>query len=143
MNGAFQLRVVAMVVGAMIVIVGGDVAGRMLTNEGFSQFFVAWARFAMAAVVLAPFVGLQKGELRMLLKPALVFRACLIAGGIASILTALKTEQLATVFGGFFVGPIISYTLSAVFLREKVTIPRTILLLVSFGGVLLVVRTRE
>lgn len=140
MTGSFQLRVVAMVVGAMILIVGGDVAGRMLTGAGFSQFFVAWARFAMAAVVLAPFVGLQKGEMRLLLQPQLIFRACLIAGGIASILTALKTEQLATVFGGFFVGPIISYGLSAIFLREKVTIPRTVLLLVSFGGVLLVVK---
>ncbi|UWR00883.1 DMT family transporter [Rhodobacteraceae bacterium S2214] len=124
----------------MILIVGGDVAGRMLTSAGFSQFFVAWARFALAAVVLAPVVGLQKGEMRLLLKPALMFRACLIAGGIASILTALKTEQLATVFGGFFVGPIISYALSAIFLKENVTIPRTVLLLVSFGGVLLVVK---
>mgnify|MGYP005989708927 FL=1 len=140
MTGSFQLRVVAMVVGAMILIVGGDVAGRMLTSAGFSQFFVAWARFALAAVLLAPVVGLQKGEMRLLLKPALMFRACLIAGGIASILTALKTEQLATVFGGFFVGPIISYALSAIFLKEKVTIPRTVLLLVSFGGVLLVVK---
>lgn len=140
MTGSFQLRVVAMVVGAMILIVGGDVAGRMLTSAGFSQFFVAWTRFALAAVLLAPVVGLQKGEMRLLLKPALMFRACLIAGGIASILTALKTEQLATVFGGFFVGPIISYALSAIFLKEKVTIPRTVLLLVSFGGVLLVVK---
>ncbi|MEO9862938.1 MAG: DMT family transporter [Yoonia sp.] len=140
MTGSFQLRVVAMVVGAMILIVGGDVAGRMLTSAGFSQFFVAWTRFALAAFLLAPVVGLQEGEMRLLLKPALMFRACLIAGGIASILTALKTEQLATVFGGFFVGPIISYALSAIFLKEKVTVPRTVLLLVSFGGVLLVVK---
>ncbi len=140
MAGSFQLRVVAMVVGAMVLIVGGDVAGRMLTATGFSQFSVAWARFALAAVVLAPLCGLEKDELRLLLKPALIFRACLIAGGIASILTALKTEQLATVFGGFFVGPIISYALSGLILKERVTLPRTVLLLVSFGGVLLVVK---
>jgi drug/metabolite transporter (DMT)-like permease len=140
MTGTFQLRVVAMVVGAMILIVGGDVAGRMLTAAGFSPFFVAWARFALAAVVLAPVCGLQRGEMRLLLRPALILRACLIAGGIACILTALKTEQLATVFGGFFVGPIVSYILSAIILRERVTIPRTVLLFVSFGGVLLVVK---
>ncbi len=103
MTGTFQLRVVAMVVGAMILIVGVDVAGRMLTAAGFSPFFVAWARFALAAVVLAPVCGLQRGEMQLLLRPALILRACLIAGGIACILTALKTEQLATVFGGFFV----------------------------------------
>ncbi|MDE0852408.1 DMT family transporter [Yoonia sp.] len=140
MTGTFQLRVVAMVVGAMILIVGGDVAGRMLTAAGFSPFFVAWARFALAAVVLAPVCGLQRGEMQLLLRPALILRACLIAGGIACILTALKTEQLATVFGGFFVGPIVSYILSAIILRERVTIPRTVLLFVSFGGVLLVVK---
>jgi drug/metabolite transporter (DMT)-like permease len=140
MAGSFQLRVVAMIISAMILIVGGDVAGRMLTSAGFSPFFVAWARFALAAVVLAPVCGLQPGELRLLLKPALILRACLIAAGIASILTALKTEQLATVFGGFFVGPIISYALSALLLGERITVPRTVLLLVSFGGVLLVVK---
>lgn len=140
MTSAFQLRVVAMVVGAMTLIVGGDVAGRAMTSAGFSQLFVAWARFALAAIVLFPFCGLQRSELRMLLRPALIFRACLIAAGISCILTALKTEELATVFGGFFVGPIVSYALSAVLLKERVTIPRTVLLMVSFGGVLLVVK---
>ena len=140
MTGSFQVQIVAMVVGAMCLIVGGDVAGRMLTDAGFSPFFVAWARFALAAVVLFPICGLRAGELQMLRRPALILRAFLIAGGIACILTALKTEEMATVFGGFFVGPIVSYALSALVLKERVTIPRTVLLMVSFGGVLLVVR---
>lgn len=140
MTGSFQLRVVGMVVGAMTLIVGGDVAARLLTTAGFSQFFVAWARFALAAVVLFPFCGLVRGELRKLFSFPLILRACLIAAGIASLLTALKTEALATVFGGFFVGPIVSYVLSAIVLGERVTIPRTVLLMISFGGVLLVVK---
>lgn len=140
MTGSFQLRVVAMVVGAMTLIVSGDVAGRMLTAAGFTPFFVAWARFALAVVVLAPFLGLQPGELRMLWRPALILRACLIAAAISCILTALKTEELATVFGGFFVGPIVSFFLSALVLKERVTALRAILLLVSFCGVLLVVK---
>jgi len=90
--------------------------------------------------VLVPFLGLQPGELRKLLRFGLILRACLIAAAIACILTALKTEPLATVFGGFFVGPIVSFALSAIFLGEKVTFLRTALLLVSFGGVLLVVK---
>jgi len=140
MARSFQLRVVGMVVVAMTLIVGGDVAGRLLTTAGFSQFFVAWARFALAAVVLFPGCGLVPGELRKLLSFPLILRACLIAAAIASILTALKTEPLATVFGGFFVGPIVSYVLSAILLKERVTIPRTVLLMISFGGVLLVVK---
>lgn len=135
-----HLRIVAMVVGAMTLIVTGDVAGRMLTSAGFSAFFVAWARFALAAVVLVPVLGLQKEELRLLARPGIILRACLIAAAISCILTALKTEPLATVFGGFFVGPIVSFFLSVLVLKERVTFVRAALLLVSFCGVLLVVK---
>jgi len=135
-----HLKVAAMVIGAMTLIVSGDVAGRMLTSAGFTPFFVAWARFVIAVVLLFPFLGVTRAELRLLRNPLLILRACLIAGGIACILTALKTESLATVFGGFFVGPIVSFFLSALILKERVTFIRTALLLVSFCGVLLVVK---
>lgn len=67
-------------------------------------------------------------------------RALLLAGGILSIQSALKTEPLANVFAAFFVGPILSYALSALWLREPVTWTRSALMLVGFLGVLLVVR---
>lgn len=124
----------------MTLIVIGDVAGRLLTEAGFTPFFVAWARFSLAVVVLTPFCGLKVSELRSLLVPGIILRGCLIAAAISCILTALKTEPLATVFGGFFVGPIVAYGISAWLLRERVTLIRTILLMVSFGGVLLVVK---
>ena len=129
-----------MVVGAMTLIVTGDVAGRLLTAVGFAPFFVAWARFALAVIVLAPFCRLKREELSMLFHPPLILRACLIAAGVSCILTALKTEDLATVFGAFFVGPIVSFILSALLLGEKVTPARACLLLIGFGGVLLVVK---
>lgn len=135
-----HLKVAAMVVGAMTLIVSGDVAGRMLTSAGFTPFFVAWARFVIAVVLLFPFLGVTRAELPLLHNPLLILRACLIAGGIACILTALKTESLATVFGGFFVGPIVSFFLSALILKERVTFSRAALLVVSFCGVLLVVK---
>ncbi|MEL6570185.1 MAG: DMT family transporter [Pseudomonadota bacterium] len=133
-------RIAAMVVGAMTLIVTGDVAGRLLTSAGLAPFFVAWARFAIAVVILLPFCGLQWSELKYLFRPGLILRSCLIAGGVACILTSLKTEELATVFGAFFVGPIVSFVLSAILLGEKVTLTRAILLLIGFGGVLLVVK---
>ncbi len=129
-----------MVVAAMFMIVGGDAAATVLTGAGFPQVFVAWTRFALAAVVLAPFCGLSLRELHQFLDWRLYLRAALIVGGIICILTALKTEPMANVFGGFFVGPVVSYFLSAMLLRERITPLRTLLLLVSFGGVLLVVR---
>ncbi|MDX8346452.1 DMT family transporter [Cognatiyoonia sp. IB215446] len=131
---------VGAVVLAMFLIVGGDAAATLLTGAGFPQVFVAWTRFALAAILLAPFCALQWTELGQLLDWRLFLRAGLIVGGIVCILTALKTEPLANVFGGFFVGPVVSYFLSAVALGEQITRLRTILLLVSFAGVLLVVR---
>ena len=59
-----------------------------------------------------------------------------------SILAAVRTEPIANVFGTFFIGPILSYFLSAIFLREPITILRTVLLLAGFCGVVMVVDPR-
>lgn len=128
------------IVVAMTLIVGGDMAGKLLTSAGFTPFFVAWARFAVAAVLLYPFCGLGRADLRALWDWRLFLRAALIAGGISCILSALKTEPVANVFGGFFVGPIVSYFLATLLLKERFSVPRAILLGISFVGVLIVVR---
>lgn len=131
-------KVAAMVVGGMFLIVGGDIAGTALTREGVAPVYVAWTRFAVAAVLLAPFCGLVRSDFRMDWR--LVLRALLIVLGIVCILTALRTEQVANVFGAFFVSPIFAFILSVLLLREKATLVRAALLLISFGGVLLVVK---
>lgn len=136
----FSIRTVAMVVTAMFLIVGGDAAATLLTTAGFPQVFIAWTRFALATVLLAPICGLTLPELRLFVDWRLALRALLIVCGIVCVLTALKTETMANVFGGFFVGPVVSYFLSALLLRERITPLRTLLLLVSFMGVLIVVR---
>ncbi|MCO4848459.1 MAG: DMT family transporter [Yoonia sp.] len=133
-------RVVVMVVMAMVLIVSGDAAAKVLGGHGFDPVFVAWSRFALAAAMIAPFAGLQRSDLAQAKDWRLVLRAMLIVGGIVCILTALRTEDMATVFGGFFVGPIVAYALSAILLREQVTLTRTVLLGLSFVGVLIVVR---
>lgn len=140
MTEKYSVRIVAMVVLAMFCIVGGDAAGTLLTGASFSAVFVAWARFAMGALLLVGFAGLQPGEFRKILDWRLALRALLIVCGITAILTALKTEPMANVFAGFFVGPVVSYFLSALLLGERITLLRTSLLLISFIGVLLVVR---
>lgn len=137
---SYSAKVVGAVVLAMFLIVGGDAAATVLTGAGFAQVFIAWTRFALAAVLLAPLLGLGRAELRHFLNWRLYLRTLFIVGGIVSILTALKTEPMANVFGGFFVGPVVSYFLSALLLGERITPTRTVLLLVSFAGVLLVVK---
>ena len=136
----YSARLVLTVVTAMTLIVGADAAATLLTQAGFPQGFVAWTRFALAAALLAPLVGLRRREIAFFADWRLYLRAVLIVGGILSILTALRTEPLANVFGGFFVGPVVAYFLSAALLGERITPLRTALLLGSFAGVLLVVR---
>lgn len=136
----FAVSAAGMVIAAMFLIVGGDAAATMITRAGFDQVFVAWTRFAVAAALLLPFCGLNRAELPLFIDWRLAMRAGLIVGGIVCILTALKTEPMANVFGGFFIGPVVSYFLSALLLKERISLPRTLLLMVSFGGVMLVVR---
>ena len=131
---------ILLVLLSMILIVGGDAAAKFLGTQGFDPVFLAWARFALAAVVVAPFAGLQKSNLTQVIDWRILLRALLIVGGITCILTALKTEDMATVFGGFFVGPIVAYGLSAILLKEQISWTRSGLLGLSFLGVLIVVR---
>ncbi|MGR3540817.1 MAG: DMT family transporter [Hasllibacter sp.] len=125
---------------AMTCVVVGDTAGKLLTGGGVAPGFVAWSRFALGLAVLAPVLGVRRAEWRALADPRLWLRAALIAGGIASILTALRTEPIADAFGALFVGPLVAYALSALLLGERVTAARTALVLLGFAGVLLVVR---
>lgn len=132
-------RAVLIMFLAMSLIPAGDMAGKLLTGQhGVSPVFVAWSRFALGLLVILPFVCAP--ALALLRDWRVWLRALLLAGGILSIQSALKTEPLANVFAAFFVGPILSYALSALWLREPVTWTRSALMLVGFLGVLLVVR---
>jgi drug/metabolite transporter (DMT)-like permease len=135
-----MLRDAALIFTAMTCIVLGDTAGKALAQMGISPTFVAWARFALGALCVLPFAALKRNELRDFLNWRLILRAMVIVAGILSILTALRTEPIANVFGGFFVGPAIAYFGAALVLREKITLTRTLLLALSFVGVLLVVK---
>ncbi len=87
----YSAKVVGSVVLAMFLIVGGDAAATVLTGAGFPQVFVAWTRFALAAVLLAPFCGLGRAELRHFLDWRLYLRACLIVGVCAIV---SRTERV-------------------------------------------------
>ncbi len=134
------LRTLGLVFLGLSLVVTGDVAGKMLTSAGANPFFVAWTRFGIAAILILPLSGVRLAEVKALRDWRVLFRALLIVGGICSMLTALRTEPIANVFGAFFIGPVVSYFLSALLLKEKISPARTILLLLGFAGVLLVVK---
>ena len=134
----FKLALITFV--AVSLVVFGDTAGKLLTAQGVAPGLVAWSRFALAAVLLFPFVRVRKTDLLMLRDWRVLLRGCFISGGIFSILTALKTEPIANVYGAFFIGPIVSYGIAYLFMGEAVSRSKTLLLLVGFIGVLMVVQ---
>lgn len=136
-----MLRATFIMFFAMSLIPLGDTAGKLLVTEhGFYPFFLAWSRFSLGAVMVFLIMPLGQLDMRLFLDWRIWLRGLLITFGISSILTALQTEPLPTVFGAFFVGPILSFFLSAWLLKEPVTKAQTVLLLIGFGGVLLVVK---
>ena len=133
------LRALPLMLLAMTLIPAGDTAGKLLGEAGVAPVFTAWSRFALGAIMVLPFV-LHLSPLRLLRDWRVWLRGLLLAGGILSILTALRTEPIANVFGAFFVGPILAYGLSAWLLREGFSRVRMVLLGIGFLGVLLVVK---
>ena len=125
---------------AVTLVVVGDTCGKLLTQAGVAPFVVAWSRFAIGALALLPLARFSWGDFIVLKDWRVLLRAVFITGGICSILTALKTEPIANVFGAFFIGPIISYILAIIFLKERPTPLHSLLLGLGFLGVLLVVK---
>lgn len=134
-----MLQAVILMFVAMSMIPAGDLCGKLLTSSGIATpGFVASSRFVVGSALLLPFVPPRAYAL--LKNWRMWLRSMLLLVGIVSIQTALQTEPMADVFAAFFIGPIISYVLSARFLREPTTWLRSLLMAVGFAGVILVVR---
>lgn len=138
MDRTLLTAVLTMSAGMSLIPVG-DSFGKALLGFGVLPVFVAFTRYVVGAVLLVPFTGL-KGASLLMRDWRVWFRSALQVAAILGILTGLQTETLANAFGAFFAGPLISYLLSAWLLGEKITWPRTILLIIGFFGVLLVVK---
>ncbi len=136
---ANTLRALPLMVLAMALIPAGDAAGKLLTTAGVAPVFVAWSRFALGALMVAPF-AFRAVAPGLFADWRVWLRALFIVGGIVSILTALRTEPIANVFGAFFVGPIFSWLLSVWLLREPFSVLRLGLVCLGFVGVILVVK---
>ena len=133
-------RLAALVFIAVSFVVLGDTCGKLLAAEGVDAGNTAFTRFFIGALVILPISGLRLSEIPELLNWRLLLRGALITCGILSILTALKTEPIANVFGAFFIGPVVSYVLAIFLLGERPTLARSLMLGLGFLGVLLVVQ---
>ena len=139
MLATLMQRAVLIMFLAMSLIPAGDSAGKLLTGSyATAPIFVAWSRFLVGALVVLPFV--PRSAWALLRNWRIWLRAAILAVGITCIQTALRIEDVATVFAAFFIGPLISYALAVLFLREPVTVLRSALVIAGFIGVLIVVR---
>ncbi|WP_415881522.1 DMT family transporter [Neptuniibacter sp. QD34_54] len=133
------LLIAFLLVGLSLIPVG-DSAGKLLGIQGVDPLFIAWSRLAVGFAFVLPFSGLTLKEIGLLFNWRLLIRAGLFTCAIFSMLTALKTEPIANVFGIFFIGPIVSYFLAGLILKETITPARSIALLIGFAAVLMVVK---
>lgn len=132
-------RAVLIMFIAMSCIPAGDSAGKLLSGQlDVSPLFVASSRFLIGAIMVLPFM--PKGTLQHFRDWRMWLRGGTLAMGITAMQMAVQTEEIANVFAAFFVGPLISYVLAVLFLREKVTWLRSILILLGFAGVIIVIR---
>ncbi len=137
----FLIKAAGIMFIGMLLIPLGDTAGKLLTSmEGVAPVFVAWSRFAFGAVLIFFLMGAKGFDFSILTQWRIWFRAAFIVVCITSILTALITEPISNVFAAVFIGPILSYFLSVWLLGERISWGRTILLFISFCGVLAVIK---
>ena len=130
-------RAILIMLVAMSLIPLGDTAGKLMTDQSaLSPFFAAWSRFAVGALILAFFV--RRAAYKLLLDWRIIARASILVCGITSILTALSTVPIATVYAVFFIGPLISYILAVLFLKEPIGGLRLALVAGGFIGVVIV-----
>jgi len=133
-----MLTTVPVMLLAMTLVPLGDTAGKLMTAAGVAPVFVASSRLGLGALILLPVKGaLNRAPYS---DPRVWLRAFLFAAVIVSIVTSQRTEPIANTFAALFTGPLLSYVLAVVFLGERVTMARTVLLVLGFVGVLLVVR---
>lgn len=133
-------RAIGLMALGMSLIPAGDAMAKIMMNMGVSPVFIAWARFAVGTIFVLFFLRRRHFPKHVFRDWRVYLRGVLIAATVATIITAAQTEDLATVFGAFFVAPILSYFFSALFLGERISWAQTLLLFIGFGGVLLVVK---
>lgn len=134
------LRLAGLVFVAVSCIVLGDVAGKLLALRQVDPVFIAWTRFALAALVLVPLMRPSRRDLAAVWTGPVLLRGALISAGICCILTALRSEPIANVFGAFFIGPVVSSLLAITFLGESPSRSRSLFLGLGFCGVMLIVK---
>lgn len=134
------LQGIVCVIAGMVLFVGQDLLMKgMLTT--YPVWMLIFVRSVVALLTLLPLVLWLGAPHRIYtpLWPWYLARAVLFAGGFAMFYAAFPFMGLAEVTTLFFAAPLMTATLAAVFLQEKIGIHRVLALLVGFAGVVIAV----
>lgn len=132
------LQGIGCVIAGMILFVGQDVLMKdMLTY--YPVWMLIFTRSVIALLTLLPLVLWLGAPHRILspLWPWYLARAMLFASGFSMFYAAFPFMGLAEVTTLFFAAPLMTATLAALFLQEKVGLHRAAALLVGFAGVVI------
>jgi drug/metabolite transporter (DMT)-like permease len=119
-----------------------DAVGKHLVLAGYPAVQVAWARYAVNALVLLP-VALWRGGRGSILprsSPLHLLRAALPSVVTALLFVGLGHMPLASASALLFVNPLLTVALSALVLGERVGARRWAAVAIGFVGALVVLR---
>jgi drug/metabolite transporter (DMT)-like permease len=132
------LQGIACVLSGMVLFVGQDVLMKdMLTH--YPVWMLIFGRSIVALLTLPPLVLWLGAPHRIFspLWPWYLARAILFSTGFSMFYTAFPFMGLAEVTTLFFAAPLMTATLAALFLQEKIGLHRAAALLVGFAGVVI------
>lgn len=132
------LQGIGCVLAGMVLFVGQDVLMKdMLTH--YPVWMLIFVRSIVALLTLLPLVLWLGAPHRIFtpLWPWYLARAILFASGFAMFYTAFPFMGLAEATTLFFSAPLMTATLAALFLQEKIGLHRAAALLVGFAGVII------
>lgn len=136
-----RLNGVALMLTALLFFALLDASVKHLTGR-FSLPFIVWSRYTGHCLMMLIFLAPQHGSrLIAARRPGIqVLRGMLLVGTTALGAMALKHMPLAETTAIFFVTPLIATLLAVPMLHERLTLPRTLAVLIGLVGILLIAR---
>ncbi len=132
---------VFLLIMAMCLTPGVDVLAKQLTAE-HSPFAVAFYRYfagGLVALCVAKAFG-QKIHIPQKARVGQLIRTGLLVGSMICLITAFSMVPLAYAVGGFLISPVVATILGVIFLGEKLTGVRTIGVVLSLAGAIVIAR---
>lgn len=132
---------VVLMVFAMLTIPLVDGLAKYLSIR-YSPFFLSWARYAVASLIVLPFAARIHGShiFPMERRISHLLRTLFLIAAMTVYFLAIARISLATAVSTYFVGPIIAVVLSIVVLKERMTSRKALSLSLGFVGSMVILR---